>query len=72
LVGPNLSALVAESAGNRSRGEALGFQQSAGAAARVIGPLCAGLLFDRGVSLPYLVGAALVALGLGASFFNMS
>jgi MFS transporter, DHA1 family, tetracycline resistance protein len=72
LAGPNLSALVAESAGDRSRGEALGFQQSAGAAARVVGPLCAGWLFDRGVGLPYLVGAIFVALGLGASFFNLS
>jgi MFS transporter, DHA1 family, tetracycline resistance protein len=72
LAGPNLSALVVESADDRSRGEALGFQQSVGAAARVVGPLCAGWLFDRGVPLPYAVGAALVAVGLGASFFSSS
>jgi MFS transporter, DHA1 family, tetracycline resistance protein len=72
LAGPNLSALVVESADDRSRGEALGFQQSVGAAARVVGPLCAGWLFDRGVPLPYAVGAALVAVGFGASLFSSS
>jgi MFS transporter, DHA1 family, tetracycline resistance protein len=72
LAGPNLSALVVDAADDRSRGEALGFQQSAGAAARVVGPLCAGWLFDRGVPLPYAFGAALVAAGLGASLFRLS
>ncbi len=65
ITSPNLTARVAEVATDRRRGEALGFQQSASAAARVIGPLVAGWLFDRGVPLPFAVGAGVAALALG-------
>lgn len=67
LAGPNLTALVADAVPNHTRGEALGFQQSASSAARVLGPLAAGWLFDRSVGLPYVFGAILVALALGAT-----
>jgi MFS transporter, DHA1 family, tetracycline resistance protein len=64
ITGPNLTARVVEVATERRRGAALGFQQSAGAAARVVGPLMAGWLFDRGVSLPFAVAAGVAAVAL--------
>jgi MFS family permease len=64
LATPSITALVANRAGERRRGAALGEQQSAGALARVAGPALAGVLFDVRIPLPYLVGAALMALAL--------
>ncbi|MFZ9630130.1 MAG: MFS transporter, partial [Ilumatobacteraceae bacterium] len=47
------------------RGEAMGFQQSATAVARVVGPPVAGLLFDRlGVGSPMTAGAAITLVAL--------
>ena len=47
------------------RGAALGLQQGAGASGRILGPLLAGLLFDRvGVEAPYLVAAALAVAAI--------
>jgi MFS family permease len=66
LITPTLSSAVAGRAG-RDRGTWLGWQQSAGGAARVLGPITAGALFQHiGVGSPYVVGAvlALVALSL--------
>jgi MFS family permease len=65
LVTPNLAALVSTRVPDHQRGEALGFQQSATACGRVVGPVLAGLLFDRvSISAPYLVGAALCGVAL--------
>ncbi len=66
LLTPTLSAAVSGLAGGR-RGEWLGWQQSAGGVARVIGPITAGAVFEHvGMGAPYVVGAvlALVALSL--------
>jgi multidrug resistance protein len=66
LLTPTLSSAVSGRAG-RQRGEWLGWQQSAGGLARVIGPVVAGSLFQfTGVGAPYVLGAvlALVALAL--------
>jgi len=66
LITPTLSSAVAGRAG-RARGSWLGWQQSAGGLARVIGPILAGVIFQQiGVGAPYVVGAvlALVALTL--------
>ena len=66
LLTPTLSSAVAGRAG-RQRGTWLGWQQSAGGLARVIGPIVAGSLFEfTGVGAPYVLGAvlALVALAL--------
>ncbi len=66
LLTPTLSSAVAGRAG-RQRGQWLGWQQSAGGLARVIGPILAGSLFEfSGIGVPYAVGAvlALVALTL--------
>jgi MFS family permease len=65
--GPSAGALVAELAPEDKRGEALGFQQSAGALGRVIGPVLGGVLFDAaGTGAPYLFGAALMMIALAA------
>jgi MFS family permease len=63
---PTLTSLVVDRARADRRGEALGFQQSAGSLARIAGPAAAGLLFDRaGVAWPYVVGAVLMAVVVG-------
>ena len=65
--GPSAGALVAELAPEDKRGEALGYQQSAGALGRVIGPVLGGLLFDSaGTGSPYVVGAILMLIALAA------
>lgn len=57
---PSITTIVTERAGAHERGAALGFQQSAYAVARVVGPPIAGLLFDRvGVPSPSIAGGAL-------------
>ena len=64
LITPTLSSAVAGRAGGE-RGTWLGWQQSAGGLARVVGPILAGLLFQHiGFGAPYVVGAVLVALAL--------
>jgi DHA1 family tetracycline resistance protein-like MFS transporter len=65
LATPTLSTLVADRAHDARRGGALGFQQSAGALARIVGPAMGGILFEHvGVAAPYVVGAAMVAVAL--------
>ena len=67
LCAPNFTAMVTEGVEARQRGEALGFQQSGSALARVIGPALAGFLFHHaGIPTPYLVAAAMCGLGLAA------
>jgi multidrug resistance protein len=62
---PSITAIVSDVAPVDQRGEALGYQQSAYAVARVVSPPLAGLLFDHaGVPSPYLAGAALCAVGV--------
>lgn len=62
---PAITTMVADHAPADQRGRAMGFQQSAYAVARVIGPPLAGLLFDHvGVGSPSLAGALLCALSL--------
>ncbi len=66
---PSLTALVADSAQEDRRGEALGIQQSASALARVIGPPLAGLAFDHvGIGAPFTVGALISVLAIGIAF----
>jgi multidrug resistance protein len=71
LVTPTLSSLIADRGGAERRGSTLGVAQSAGALARVVGPISGGFLFEHvGVPAPYLVGAALVFVGLLGSNFS--
>lgn len=62
LVSPMLSTLISHAAGADEQGGTLGLGQSFAAAARGIGPIAAGGLYDVTRSLPYLAGAVL-ALG---------
>jgi predicted MFS family arabinose efflux permease len=65
ITSPSLTTLVAQAAPADRRGEALGYQQSAGALARIIGPIVAGLLFDHvGYGAPYMVGGVLTAIAV--------
>ena len=63
LVMPTVTSAVAGRAHEERRATTLGFQQSAGGLARVVGPLGGGLLFQHvGVPAPYVAGAALMAV----------
>jgi len=57
VANPAVTTLVAAHAPPERRGESLGFQQSAYAVARIVGPPAAGALFDRAVWSPYVAGA---------------
>ena len=64
LLTPTLSSAVADRAG-QERGRWLGWQQSAGAGARVVGPAAAGALFQHvGVGAPYAAGAVLMVVAV--------
>jgi DHA1 family tetracycline resistance protein-like MFS transporter len=63
---PTLSSLLARESGSHARGRVLGSGQSLAAAARAVGPLAAGALFDRGIALPYLLGGLLALVAIGA------
>ena len=59
---PSITSLVSEHAPPHRRGEAMGFQQSAGAIGRIVGPPVAGWMFDTtGIWSPYVAAAALCA-----------
>jgi DHA1 family tetracycline resistance protein-like MFS transporter len=58
LLSPTTAALIAR-AGGPELGVAFGVGQSSAAAARAVGPLVAGLAFDLGAPLPYLLGSLL-------------
>ena len=65
FVSPTLTALVAAEAPPERRGEVLGWVQSSGAMARIVGPVSAGILFDAvGPGAPFLVGAVFYAVAL--------
>ncbi|MEY3641961.1 MAG: hypothetical protein RLZZ199_1766 [Actinomycetota bacterium] len=69
VTNPSLTTLVANSAPADRRGEVLGFQQSAGALARVVGPPLAGLSFDHvGIGAPYSLGALIFLVAIAASW----
>ncbi len=62
---PSITSLVTQHAPPDHRGEALGFQQSANAMGRVVGPPIAGALFDRvGIWSPYVAGSLLSVVSL--------
>ena len=56
------SAALIALTGGPEHGQSFGVGQSASAAARAIGPLIAGAVFDVGAALPYVGGAALCLL----------
>lgn len=57
---PSVTSLVTELVPAERRGEALGYQQSAGALGRITGPIIAGVIFDGlNEGAPYLISATL-------------
>lgn len=63
VVSPSITELVTEASPADRRGQALGFQQSANAVARVVAPPLAGVMFDHvGDWTPIASGAAITAL----------
>jgi predicted MFS family arabinose efflux permease len=63
LTFPSLASLVSRSTDTDSQGAMLGGQQVVGGIARVLGPVWAGLMFERvGIGSPFTLGAALVAV----------
>lgn len=66
---PSISTLVGEFAPPHRRGEAMGFQQSAGAVGRIVGPPVAGWMFDHtGIWSPYAGAAVLCAVAFALLF----
>lgn len=59
---PPMMSLVSQRADEGSRGIVMGVFQSSASAARVVGPLIAGALYDQGQGYPYWLAAALVAI----------
>lgn len=65
LAGPALTGLVSRRALAKEQGVLLGTAQSVGSLTRVIGPVWAGLLFDKiGPAAPYWAGLGWTVLGL--------
>ncbi len=68
ITSPVLSSLISKASGGKSHGGVLGFSQSAGSLARILGPLWGGLLFDYGgPAAPYWTTAVLMAMATYAA-----
>ena len=65
LSSPMLSTLLSRSSGSGEQGSTLGLGQAFSAAARAVGPLVAGLLFDFAPWQPYVVSAILCVAAAG-------
>jgi MFS family permease len=75
LAMPNISALISRSSAPDIQGAMLGLNMAAGSAARIMGPIAAGVLFSHaGPDAPYLLAflltlpAAWMAIGAGRAF----
>ena len=68
---PNVGALISRTADPHRQGQILGLNNACGAAARVVGPITAGVVFEHVLNGPFIVGALVVApaifLALSAS-----
>jgi MFS transporter, DHA1 family, tetracycline resistance protein len=65
---PLIPSLVSKRTPPQEQGSVLGVAQSLGSLSRVPGPLVAGFLFDQvSPASPFLVAAALMAIGFGAT-----
>jgi MFS family permease len=68
LTNPTLASLASQHAGMAQQGAVLGFAQSAGGAARTVGPVWSGFLFGRlGASAPFLSGVLAACISLGVA-----
>lgn len=68
---PNVAALISRTADPYRQGQILGLNNACGAAARVVGPVTAGFVFEYVTNGPFLIGAMVVTpaifLALSAS-----
>jgi DHA1 family tetracycline resistance protein-like MFS transporter len=78
LAMPNISALISRSSPPDRQGAMLGLNMASGSAARILGPLLAGVMFSAvGPNAPYVVGglltipAAIIAVRAGVAFRRM-
>jgi MFS transporter, DHA1 family, tetracycline resistance protein len=62
LTSPMLSTLLSRAADEDEQGGTLGLGQSLAAAARAVGPIGAGWLYDRAMGAPYAAAAAVMVL----------
>lgn len=62
LLSPTLPSLLSLASAADEQGGALGIGQSVSSAARAVGPLVAGWLFDQGEALPYVFGTLLLVV----------
>jgi DHA1 family multidrug resistance protein-like MFS transporter len=67
LLRPAVSSLISKST-IRAQGKALGLNNAYMSLGRIFGPVCAGFLFDSNISYPYLLGSAVMLVGLFGSF----
>jgi MFS transporter, DHA1 family, tetracycline resistance protein len=62
---PTLSSLLSRATAAGEQGHVMGVGQSLSALGRVIGPACAGSLFEWGIGLPFYIGGTFI---VGCSF----
>jgi MFS family permease len=68
LTNPTLASLASTFAGSAQQGAILGFAQSAGGAARTVGPVWSGFLYARlGAAAPFVSGVLAAAVSLGVA-----
>lgn len=68
LATPALNALIAEEAEERERGAVMGLSQSSAALGRVLGPLCAGALFEHvAPGAPFIAASLMILAALFAA-----
>lgn len=72
ITNPSLSSLASKGASAETRGATMGIYQSAGSLARVIGPVTAGLVYDRfGIHVPFLMAAGVMIFAFGPNFISI-
>lgn len=70
MLRPGVASLISKRAGDH-QGAALGMSNSFMSLGRVVGPIWAGSVLDLSLYLPYVTGAALMALGFASTFFGL-
>jgi MFS family permease len=69
LTSPTVATLASEYAGRGRQGVILGFAQSAGGAARSVGPVWSGILYTRlGPAAPFVSGTITALVSLAVAF----
>lgn len=63
LLFPATTSLVSRRSSRAEVGQTLGVQQSFGGVSRMLGPLMAGALFEKGIGYPFWVSSALMLFG---------